>query len=159
MNSNSRDSLLRESRPIRIAGLFLSLGLVAVILYSNTLPELFSEVLRREGSSHGLFVPLLSLCFVWRRRNRLREIEPSYDIIPGLGVLADGLLLFSLAKAHDCFFWECFSFVIIISGLGICFFWEGLFEGNLIFVLFLAAMIPVPWQLYKATPTGSERGR
>ncbi|MBW1717639.1 MAG: archaeosortase/exosortase family protein, partial [Deltaproteobacteria bacterium] len=112
---------MRNSGPIRIAGLLLALGLVGIVFYSATLIELLSAVLRREDSSHGVFVPLLSLFFLWRKRTRLREIEPSYDIIPGLGVFAGGLLLFLLVRVHDYLFLECFSFVIVFAGLVICF--------------------------------------
>ena len=150
MNSNCHSSLLRESPSIRIAGLLLALGLVGIVFYSATLMELLSAVLRREESSHGVFVPLLSLYFVWRKRNRLKEIEPSYEIIRGLGLVAGGLLLFSLARAHAYFFWECFSFVIVLSGLVICFLGKDISKQILFPIFFLICMIPIPEHLYMA---------
>lgn len=135
---------------MRAVGLLLSLLVVAGILYPDTLRELLSAVLRREESSHGVFVPLLSLYFIWRKRNRLSKIEPSYDIIPGLGLVAGGLFLFSLVRAYDSFFWECFSFVIVISGFVTCFWGKDILKEILFPVLFLAAMIPIPGHLYNS---------
>jgi len=133
---------------MRVAGLVLSLLVVARILYSDTLRELLTAVLGREESSHGVFVPLLSFYFIWRKRSRLKEIEPSYDIIPGLGVFAGGLLLFSLARGYDYFFWECFSFVIVILGLAICFLGKDWLKEILFPVVFLISMIPIPEHIY-----------
>lgn len=139
---------MRDSGPIRIAGLLLALGLVGIVFYSSTLLELISAVLRREESSHGVFVPLLSLYFVWRKRSHLRGIKPKYEIVPGLGVVAGGLLLFLLAKPHAYFFWECFSFVIVLSGLVLCFLGKDISKQILFPIFFLIFMIPIPQHLY-----------
>ena len=133
---------------MRVAGLVLSLVGVGVAFYSSTLLELLTAVLRREESSHGLFVPLLSLYFVWQKRMVLREIEPRYEIVPGLGVVAGGLLLFSLVRAHDYFFWECFSFVVVLSGLAICFLGKDWLKEILFPVVFLISMIPISEHIY-----------
>ena len=148
MNSNSHDRLLQDSRFLRVAGLLFALGLAGVVFYSDTLRQLLNAVLRREESSHAVFVPLLSFYFVWRKRARLREMQLRYDIIPGLGVVAGGLLLFSLARAHDYFFWECFSFVIVILGLAICFLGKDWLKEILFPVVFLISMIPIPEHVY-----------
>jgi exosortase len=148
MNSNRYQRLLRDSRFLRFAVLLLALGLVGIVFYSSTLSELLSAVLRREESSHGLFVPLLSLLFVWRKRNRLREIEPRDEIIPGVGVLAVGLLLFSLARAYNYFFWESCSFLIVLAGLVICFLGKDWFKEIIFPIFFLICMIPIPWNIY-----------
>ena len=72
MSSDPPGKFSLDSRLSRIAGLGICLALVGIILYSSIVPELFSSVLRREGSSHGVFVPLLSLYFLWRKRAELK---------------------------------------------------------------------------------------
>ena len=52
---------IKYSQLKRLAGLLLALGLVSAAFYSAPLVELFKMVLMREGSSHGLFVPLFSI--------------------------------------------------------------------------------------------------
>jgi len=134
---------------MRVAGLLLSLGMVGIVFYSATLLGLVSAVLRREGSSHGVFVPLLSLYFLWRKTSNLREIELKYEIVPGLLLVAGGLLLFSLAKAHSYFFWECFSFIVVLAGFMICFLGKDMFKEICFPIFFLIFMIPIPQHLYE----------
>jgi len=135
---------------MRVAGLSLCLGIVGIVFYYSTLFELLTRVLRREGSSHGVFVPLLSLYFLWRKRSHLREIEPNYEIIPGLVLAAGGLLLFLLVRAHDYFFWESFSFIVVLAGFVTCFFGKKIFKEILFPIFFLICMIPIPEHLYYA---------
>jgi len=149
MSSNCYDRLLQDSRFNRIAGLLVSLGLVGIVFYSDTLFELAKMVLNRKDSSHGVFVPLLSLYFMWRKRFNLREIEIKCEIVSGLVAVAGGLLLFSLARAHAYFFWECFSFMIVLSGLVIFFFGKQIGKEVSFPIFFLIFMIPIPWHLYQ----------
>ena len=147
---------MRDSTIMKIAGLLLTLGLVGIVFYASTLSELFSAVLRREDSSHGLFVPLLSLFFVWSKRSKLREIEPKYEIVLGLGVVAGGLLLFLLAKGYAYFSWECFSLLGMLSGLVICFLGKEISKQILFPIFYLIFMIPIPQHLYN-TLVGFDR--
>ena len=143
---------------MRIIGLVLSVLVVVGIVYSTTLRELLTAVLRREESSHGLFVPLLSLYFAWGKKSELRAIEPAYQIVPGLGVVASGLLLFLLARAFGYFFWECFSFLIVLSGLVLCFFGKEIFKQILFPIFFLIFMIPIPEHLYNTLANWVRQG-
>ncbi len=148
VNLNSYDKLSQNSSLMRVSGLLLSLGLIGAAFYSASLVELFRMVLMREESSHGVFVPFLSLYFVWRKRSNLRELEPKYEILPGFVVIAGGSLLFSLARAHDYFFWERCSFLVVLSGLVICFLGKDWLKEILFPVYFLISMIPIPQDLY-----------
>jgi len=93
--------IVKDSRFRRLAGLLLALGLIGAVFYSAPLVELFTMVLRRKGSSHGLLVPLLCLYFIWWKRSKLMDIESKYEIVSGLVPVAGGLLLFLLTRAHD----------------------------------------------------------
>lgn len=133
----------------RAAGLCISIGLVGVAFYSNTLIELFRMVLEREGSSHGVFVPLLSLYFMWQKRFTLREIEPTQEIALGLLTALGGFLLFSLARAQAYFYLECVSFIVVLSGCVIFFFGKQMWKEVSFPIFFLIFMIPIPWHLYQ----------
>ena len=150
--------VIQDSRLKRLAGLLLVLGLVGIAFYSTPLLDLFKMVLRREGSSHGVFVPLLSLCFIWRKRSKLRYTEAKYEIVPGLVLVAGGLLLFSLVRAYDQFYWECVSFVTVLAGFVICFFGKDVFKEVAFAVFFLIFMIPIPEQLYNAIANWVRQG-
>ena len=68
---------------IRIFILFaimMGLGLTA---YSDAMSDLIVSVVHREGSSHGVFVPFISVIFLWQRWERIKKIEPKYTPIPG----------------------------------------------------------------------------
>jgi exosortase len=105
-------------------------------------------ILGRKGSSHGVFVPLLCLYFVWRKKPALGEIEAKYEIVPGIMVVTGGFLLFSLARLHNYFFWECVSFMVVLSGLVICFLGKEWFKEISFPIVFLITMIPVPEHYY-----------
>ena len=148
MNSNCHPTLLRESLSIRVLGLALSLLVLMGVFYSTTLLQLLTAVVRREDSSHGLFVPLLSLYFVWDKRLKLREIQPNYEAAIGLGVVAGGLLLFWLTRVSGYFFLECLSFFVVLCGLVLCFLGREIFKRIVFPIFFLIFMIPIPEQLY-----------
>jgi exosortase len=148
MDSNSYERILQNSRLLRVSGLLLSLTLLGAAFYSSPLIELFSMVLRREESSHGLFVPLLSLYFVWHKRSALSEIGTKYEFVRGSMVVTGGFLLFSLARIHDYFFWECFSFIVVLSGLVLCFLGKDWFKEISFPIFFLISMIPISEHLY-----------
>lgn len=148
MDIHTSDEKVQYPKLKRLTGLLLIFGLVSATFYSTPLVELFRMVIGREDSSHGVFVPLLSLYFVWRKRSKLGEIEPKYEIVPGFMVVAGGLLLLSLTKGQGYFFWECISFIVALSGLVICFLGKDWLKEILFPVLFLMSMIPIPEHFY-----------
>jgi exosortase len=152
--SDFNRSALLDSWYARLAGWFLCLGVIGAFVYADTLAELFTTVLRREESSHGLFVPLLSLYFVWRKRSNLRKIEPRGEIFPGLGSVAGGLVLFSLVNPHGYFFWECVSFLVVLTGLVVCFLGKDTLKEIFFPIFFLGLMVPIPWTLYQTIADG-----
>ncbi|MBW2058983.1 MAG: exosortase/archaeosortase family protein [Deltaproteobacteria bacterium] len=140
--------LSEESLFFRLGGLLFCIGLVGAVLYSATLSELSGTLLSREGSSHGLFVPLLSVYFAWQKRSRLRETEEGYGLGRGLMVVAGGLILFLFAWRADWFTGRCLSFLIVLSGLVILFFGWRMFRELSFSFFFLIFMIPVPESAY-----------
>jgi exosortase len=132
----------------RILLLILLLGLIAATIYLDSLSAIFCEILGREDSSHGLFVPFISLYFLWHKRSHLRKEEKDWDFVAGLPVAAGGLLVLVLSRTSDRSHWEGLSFAIVLSGLVICLFGKGVFKELWFAIAFLLCMIPVPDQLY-----------
>ena len=60
--------------------IFLVLSLLsAVIFFREAIAQVFSVVIHREGSSHGVFVPFLALYFLYLKSNILNQIELKTD--------------------------------------------------------------------------------
>jgi len=121
--------------------------LIATLIYRPILVELFTKVIHREESSHGLFIPLLSLYFIWLKRSRLKEIEMRFSP-EGLILIAIGFLLFFYKKGGEGFYTQSVSFIIVISGLLYFFMGKKFFKEVSFPVLFLICMIPIPKDIY-----------
>ncbi|MGA1871815.1 MAG: exosortase/archaeosortase family protein, partial [bacterium] len=128
---------------------FLVTVLIAVSMYGPTLLKILKVVIHREGSSHGLFIPLLSFYFIWLKRSRLKEIEMRISL-QGLILVAIGLLLYFLKIGDQRFYLQAFSFFILTSGLVFFFMGKKFFKEVAFPVLFLICMIPIPKEIYFA---------
>ena len=137
--------------------LFLAiLALMGATIYAGFLSEILYEVLGREDSSHGIFVPFISLYFIWHKRALLRKRGTDCDIGSGLPVFVSGFLLFFVGRVLNCSYLEVFSFAIVLSGLVICFFGKGVFTEVFFAIVFLMCMIPVPDQHVHSVPISTD---
>jgi exosortase len=150
VNSTFSGKFSREPRFVRLTAFLASVVVVGATIYPDTLLEMATQVLRREDSSHGLFVPLLSLYFIWWKRSSLRDIKPKTENLAGLAVLVGGLSLSFVAKAHEQFYWECVSFIVVLAGLVICFYGIMIFKKVGFPIFFLIFMIPIPEPMYNS---------
>jgi len=119
--------------------------LVSAIFFGSSLSKLAYAVLNREGSSHGIFVPFLSIFFLWIKRGTLIKTEMSYSL-KGIPVMLAGLLfpVFEIGPYNL----QILGFIIFLSGavmllLGWSFFKEASFP-----LLFLITLIPIPDDTY-----------
>ena len=67
----------------RLVILAVALLGLSFFLYQHALREVFSSVLHREGSSHGIFVPFISGYFLWLKRERIRDVEIDFSLLLG----------------------------------------------------------------------------
>ena len=130
---------------IRLGLLICWLLLAGLLLYQSALISLISAVIHREGSSHGVFVPFLSVFFLWTKREAIREIEPRYDYL-GIFLVAIGVIfpIFSIGTYHV----QILSFIFLIAGLIIIHLGRKLFKEISFPLLFLITMIPIPKGFY-----------
>ena len=145
-NSNNSINLI-TSYPARVALLLFWTLLAGLFLYNTAVTSVIGAVLYRQGSSHGVFVPLLSGVFLWMNRNSIRKIEPRYDYL-GIPLLAIGgfFPLFNIGTYHLQFL----SFIIFVAGLIIIHLGRKYFKEISFPLLFLITMIPLPKDIHLA---------
>jgi len=93
--------------------------------------------------SHGPLVPLVSLFFIWSKRDKLKAVvlKPSNW---GLVLIVLGLLMHMLGVLFGIFFVSPISLIVVISGL-ILYFFGFLMIKEIIFpIAFLFFMVPLP---------------
>jgi exosortase len=132
----------------RLIILVIALVVLGVAFYRETLFELVSSVLHREGSSHGLFVPFISGYFLWLKRERIRQLEPEFSLFPGGVILLLSFFLFYITRGSSEVTLPALSFLMVAVGLVLAFFGKGIFKEVSFPVLFLATMIPIPETIY-----------
>jgi len=148
MNFDFLEKPTRDSQIIRTTGFLLFILVVLVLFCVSTVGDLLGAVLRREGSSHGVFVPLLSMFFLWRKKTDLKAIRVGYGAIPGLALVAAGFLALFLSKTYGSFYAECFSLIVVLAGSITVFFGTGVLREVWFPIFFLVFMIPVPKEIY-----------
>lgn len=127
----------------RIAGVVIIVALLAFLFYP-TFRWLIVSWLNNSYYSHGFLIPLVSVFFLWRRREALswEKREPqNWGIIP----LALGLVAHLIAVPWQAFYLSAFSFLVLLGGL-LLFFWGTQATRKLLFPLvFLLFMVPLPF--------------
>ena len=125
----------------------IALALVSVVFFREPIVAIFNAVINREGSSHGLFVPFLSVFFIWTRRDGIKSITPRYDLL-GIPLMAAAVALAFLAVGNYQF--QFLVYILFISGLIVMMFGRSFFKPVAFPILFLITMIPIPAQIYEA---------
>lgn len=117
-----------------------------LIIYQSTIVDVISAVIHREGSSHGVFVPFLSLYFIWLKRDMIRDIEPQFDYLGIVLIVIGGIVpLFHMGNFQLHFL----GFIVLIAGLFFTFFGRIFFKEISFPIFFLIAMIPIPENVYE----------
>jgi exosortase len=117
-------------------------------IYGESLYALLASVLQREGSSHGLFVPLISGYIIWLKHDKIKEIKSQVALVPGGMVVAAGFLIFYFCRSSAGFSMAALSFLLVAAGLILTFFGRELFKEVSFPLFFLAAMMPLPEAVY-----------
>lgn len=115
------------------------------MLYRSALVNLIASVFNREGSSHGIFIPLLSGYFIWLKSASLKRIELRLDPL-GIPLLAIGSA-FSLVDTGG-FQIQCIAFIIFVGGSVWLLLGRRLLMEISFPLSFLITMIPLPKDFY-----------
>ena len=121
--------------------------LSGLLIYKTAIIQVISTVIHREGSSHGVFVPFLSLYFLWLKRDDLKKIKTKYNY-SGIIFILIGLILpvFKIGTFHLQFL----GFIIFLSGLLYVLFGREFFKNIMFPLFFLITMCPIPESLYES---------
>ena len=137
----------RTQRVSRI-GTILVVAVPILVLHINDWWRLIPRWWSDPNYTHGFFVPLFSLYFVWEKWERLSAIEPRPSLI-GLPVLLLGLSIKMGTLFYDSLFISCSSMVFVISGAVLLVGGIRLFRAAAVPILFLFLMMPLPQPLYE----------
>lgn len=93
---------------------------------------------------HGFLIPLVSLYWIFKKKEVLKKIGPSPDLGLGTALLALGSFLQFVSFLLRIYFLSAFSFVIILIGLVILLFGRRIAREIAFPLLFLLLMVPLP---------------
>ncbi|MDD2800043.1 MAG: VPLPA-CTERM-specific exosortase XrtD [Methylococcales bacterium] len=128
--------------------IILSIWVFALLLLGLTFKSILEEMIgiwiNVEEYSHGFFIPVISVYFLWLRRKELKFIDNFKDSLPGLIITVTGLLLLLIGTLATARVVELYSFIVTLTGVfAIAFGTQGLRVGA-IPLLFLIFMVPIP---------------
>ncbi len=124
-----------------LLGSFLLVGLGG--LYWPFLQNLVSDWSTNDDYSHGYFIPLITIFFIYHFRDELKKIEIRPNSLGILFVLA-GLCQLIIGKIGSEFFLQRTSLIVVLLGVVLFIFGTGYFKKLLIPILYLLFMIPLP---------------
>ena len=121
--------------------------LTGIFFYRDAITQIFSVVIGREGSSHGVFVPFLSLYFLWFKFDTLKKIELKTDP-RGIALIIVGIFfpIFNVGTFHIQFI----AYIIVIAGLVMLIFGKDMFKHTAFPIFFLITTVPIPPNIYEA---------
>jgi len=125
--------------------LYLFPAIVLVIIsYYSTFIWLYERFIETDSYySHGFLVPLVTVFFIWRKREKLRVLSPGYSS-SGLVLVVWALLLNILSIWTHIFFTSGFSILFLAFGLSLFLFGKEITKEILFPLSFLVFMLPLP---------------
>jgi exosortase A len=113
------------------------------LLYVDVINKLVYDWIHLPDFSHGFLIPLVSLYFVYERRNQLSTLSPSGNWA-GLGVIILGILLLFLGNLAAEYFTMRFSILVVLGGIILFLLGKEFYKILLFPLIFLIFMIPIP---------------
>ncbi len=122
-------------------GLVLSAALVA--LYLPFLTKLVTEWGTNDDYSHGYFIPVLTIYFIYSMRDELRvlALTPNNS---GVIIVAAGLAQLLVAKIGSEYFLQRTSLIIVLLGLVLFLLGRQYFKKLFVPIAYLIFMVPLP---------------
>jgi exosortase D (VPLPA-CTERM-specific) len=134
----------QSSKSIIVSTSWILILLLLIYTFRSSLEEMLQVWINVEEYSHGFFIPVISVYFLWLRRRELRFVERFMEAWPGLILVIVGLVLFVLGGLATLKTIEQYAFVLTLTGMFTAAFgWQGLRVGTMP-LLFLLFMVPFP---------------
>lgn len=123
---------------------------IALGLTTSAFWEGISELIQRWGKqeeySHGYLLPLLTLYFIWQKKNTIlqSEFNPSWW---GLGLIVFALIIFIIGEVSALFILTQYALILVLLGLTLSVMGWPACKPVLIPILLLVFAIPLPYFL------------
>jgi exosortase D (VPLPA-CTERM-specific) len=135
---------IQLSKPIVVLTCWTVILLLLVFVFRNCIEEMVVVWTNVEEYSHGFFIPIITVYFLWLRRRELYFVERFTDALPGLIMVVSGLAVFVLGGLATLKTVEQYAFIITLTGVFTAAFgFPGLRVGA-VPLLFLIFMVPFP---------------
>jgi exosortase len=125
----------------------LSVALLLVLVYADSLRRLVSDWSDDPNASFGLLVPPLALYAAWLLRKRTLAI-PAKEDARGLALVFAGCLVFVVGRLGAEFFLTRISLIIVLAGLTWTFWGGGRLRSVAFPFILLSTAIPLPALIY-----------
>ena len=112
-------------------------------LYQPVVVNLVRQWWNDANYSHGFLIPLMSLYFVWERREQLARLTPTPSLL-GLAILVAGVGVFLLGNVAADLFTMRVSLLVILAGLVLYLLGREYLKTLSFPILYLLFMIPLP---------------
>ena len=121
-----------------------------IIIYWPVIKELMYDWSHDDNYSHGFLIPVISLYFVWQKKELLLIDHQRTGRMWGLAILIFGLLMYIVGTAAAEWFITRVSLLVVLAGI-VIYLW-GTAVGRKVWfpILFLFFMIPLPYVIYYA---------
>lgn len=138
-----------KSFKIRKAGAPFVWLLSCALLYGRTILHMAGEWRNDPNYSHGFLIPVMSVYFVWQRREALRQVVVR-PATPGIAVLVFGLGLFLFGHLSGEYFTMSCSMLVVLAGTVAATAGFGFLRAVAFPLGFLLFMIPLPYLVYNS---------
>lgn len=129
--------------------LFLAILAILVFFYREPLAYVVHAVVHRRGSSHGIFVPFLSVYFLWLKLDKIKGLRFSSSLWSAGCMFMAGLLFsFFGGNGNLAFPFSFISFLCLVSGSILALLGWKMFKEIMFPLFFLITMIPIPQDMY-----------
>ncbi len=125
--------------------LLIALVLMTVAFWGG-IAELISRWDKQEEYSHGYMLPLITLYFIWQKKNTLvqSEFTPSWW---GVALIILALVVFVVGEVSALFILTQYALIVVILGLALAIMGWPAVKPVIVPILLLAFAIPMPYFL------------
>jgi exosortase len=131
---------------MRYAKLAITL-ILFMLLYLPVFGPLVKEWIDVEDYSHGFLIPLISLYFLWHKKDELKKV-PVMPSATGVVFILAGLALYLAARVGYQFFLQCLSMLVVLFGIVYAYAGSRMAKKAAFPIAYLILMIPLPQLVY-----------
>jgi exosortase len=124
------------------------LAIISFTMFRDSLLVLINSVMNREGSSHGLFVPIISLYLIWFNLDEILASKLRFDAIWCGVFIFLSMIILATAETNNKVILENLALLTISAGVFLGVFGREFFKKIWFPLFFLGTMIPLPEELY-----------